>query len=69
MDIMTKLSKLSFKDFDSRKKKGLETTNCMVTVQTDQTAPEILKPMKWDASIDQAGLTNLLFMPHFGHIL
>ena len=69
MDIMPKLAKLAFKDYDTHLQLGLERKNCMVTVQAGSRDPEVLNPMKWDAGVDHAGMMNLLFMLHFGHSL
>ena len=52
MDIMPKLAKLKFKDFDSWQQEGLERENCMVTVKTGSTRPKVLKPMKWVDGVD-----------------
>ena len=67
MDIIPNVTKLKFEDFDTQQQEGLERTNYMVTFQTRQTGPEVLKPMKWVSGIEHVGLINLLFMLHFGH--
>ena len=67
MDIIPNVAKLKFEDFDTQQQEGLERTNCMVTFQTGQIGPEVLKPMKWVVGIRHVGLINLLFMLHFGH--
>ena len=67
MDIIPNVAKLKFEDFDTQQQEGLERTNYMVTFQTGQTGPEVLKPMKWVAGIRHVGLINLFFMMHFGH--
>ena len=67
MDILSKIAKLSFEDVDTLKKVGLERRNYMVTVQDGPTKPQQLVPMEWASGVDQVGLLNLLFMPHFGH--
>ena len=67
MEIMSKLTKLGFKDVDTHLQLGLERKNYMVMIQTEPAGPKVLKLMKWAIGTNQVGLTNLLSMPHYGH--
>ena len=69
MDIMPNLSKLKFKEFDTWMQHRLERVYYMVSSQPDPTEAQVPRPMEWVEGFIHAGLMNLLFMPHFGHIL
>ena len=66
---MPKLAKLKYEDFDTRMQHGLQRVNCMSLSPHDPTRAQVLRLMDWAEGFGHLGLMNLLFMPHFGHIL
>ena len=66
-DILPKLARLKFQDFDTQQEEGLQITDCMVANQSATSDAQVLRPMEWDDGISHASLKNMLFMPHFGH--
>ena len=69
MDIMPKLAKLKFEDFNTRQQEGLKRVDYLILDQPNPSQPQVLRPMQWAEGVVHIGLINLLFMPHFSHSL
>ena len=68
-DILPELARLKFQEFDTRQQEGLQRTDCMVADQFTTSDAQVLRPMEWAEGLAHTGLTNMLFMPHFIHII
>ena len=66
-DILSELAILKFQDFNTQQEEGLQIKDCMSITQCATSDAQVLKPKKWSKGLATVGLTNMLFMPHFGH--
>ena len=69
MEIMPKLDKLKFEDFDTQLQDELKRAECMVPNQFDPSGAQLLKLMELAEGFSHTSFINLLFMPHFSHSL
>ena len=66
-DVLPELAVLKFQGYDTRQQEGLQITDCIDITQAVACAVKVIKPKKWDKGLGTAVLTNMLFIPHFGH--
>ena len=45
----------------------MQIKDCMSITQSTTSDAQVIKPKKWAEGLATIGLTNMLFMPHFGH--
>ena len=58
---------LKLHGYDTRQQEGLQIKVYMDIIQAATCDVKVIKPKDWAEGLAFAGLTNILFMPHFGH--
>ena len=67
MNIILKLVKLQFEDYDTRQQPSLERKNYMVETTTRLPDLVLVVLMQWNQGVDNVGLLDLVLTSHFGH--
>ena len=68
-EILPALAISKLQGYDTRQQEGLQIKKCMDIIQTVDPTIKVIKPQKWDKGLATSSLTNMLFMPHFSHII